>query len=116
VTTTATAPHACEDGWAETGKGEFYPCRVCRPAQFFRWVGGHYNRDHDRASCPECRTPGSTSSARKRERRPEPEHVPPPSDEDAARAGVDVPHHHQEPLLEDEPEDHRPGWRRDVDG
>ena len=42
----------------------YYPCRVHRPAQFFRWAGGHLNRDHDQAACPEClEAKGSTRKA-----------------------------------------------------
>lgn len=32
----------------------YYPCRNCRPAQFFRWVGGHWEKDHDPGGCSEC--------------------------------------------------------------
>lgn len=32
----------------------YYPCRVCRPVQFFRWAGKHYDREHDVSSCAEC--------------------------------------------------------------
>lgn len=35
-----------------------YPCRVCKPAAFFRWVGGHFASDHDVANCPDCTVPG----------------------------------------------------------
>lgn len=31
-----------------------YPCRVHRPVQFFRWAGGHYEKDHDPGTCPDC--------------------------------------------------------------
>jgi hypothetical protein len=31
-----------------------YPCRVCRPADFFRWLNGHTASDHDKDTCTEC--------------------------------------------------------------
>lgn len=31
-----------------------YPCKNCRPADFFRWAEGHYASDHDRGACGEC--------------------------------------------------------------
>lgn len=76
--------HECEDGWvrvkepyarhmalSKLGEGatdehpafaqlyasalnSCYPCRVCRPVQFYRWAGRHYERDHDVSSCAEC--------------------------------------------------------------
>jgi len=43
-----------------------YPCRIHRPVQFFRWAGGHYARDHDVGSCPECiESYGGVRKARK---------------------------------------------------
>lgn len=32
----------------------WYPCRVHRPALFYRWVGGHLSTGHDVAACDEC--------------------------------------------------------------
>lgn len=32
-----------------------YPCKVHRPAQFFRWLEGHYGPDHDPHDCEPCR-------------------------------------------------------------
>lgn len=31
-----------------------YPCSVCAPTQFYRWVGKHFTPDHDRGACDEC--------------------------------------------------------------
>lgn len=31
-----------------------YPCRECAPAQFWRWVEGHYVAGHDPAGCDDC--------------------------------------------------------------
>lgn len=32
----------------------FYPCRTCRPTQFYRWVGGHMDSGHNPTTCAEC--------------------------------------------------------------
>lgn len=32
----------------------WFPCRVCNPVAFFRWVGHHWDIDHDTAGCSEC--------------------------------------------------------------
>lgn len=77
-------PHECDDGWVRvkdpyarhmaltklgegadethpryaalfaTFQNSSYPCRVCRPVQFFRWAGGHYSATHDASNCVEC--------------------------------------------------------------
>lgn len=61
-----------------------YPCKECRPAQFFRWAAGHFAGDHDRTACDECRDGRVTSGRRRRrgghEQPPLPE--PPPDLED----------------------------------
>lgn len=31
-----------------------YPCQVCEPELFMRWVHGHLDSDHDRGSCDDC--------------------------------------------------------------
>jgi len=31
-----------------------YPCKACRPVQFYRWAGGHLAQGHDPTSCSEC--------------------------------------------------------------
>lgn len=36
-----------------------YPCKICRPAQFWRWQGGHWRSNHDRSSCDECNPKGA---------------------------------------------------------
>lgn len=62
-----------------------FPCRTCRPVQFVRWAGGHFDSGHDRDRCPECiaaATSGSTTSRRARKPRA-PEAPPPPGDEQA---------------------------------
>lgn len=33
----------------------YYPCRDCLPAAFYRWAGGHWEPNHDRTGCAECR-------------------------------------------------------------
>lgn len=53
-----------------------YPCRVCKPAAFFRWAGGHFAADHDAGSCPDCATPGQTR--RRAPARTAASHEPPP--------------------------------------
>lgn len=35
-----------------------YPCKVCQPNLFFRWVGGHLDKEHDRGACEECSSIG----------------------------------------------------------
>lgn len=68
-----------------------YPCRECQPAAFFRWVGGHLERNHDRLACAECRELDSRRGSRKSEPRdlvrdgPTPVMSPPP------RADIDGP-------------------------
>lgn len=32
-----------------------YPCKACRVAEFFRWAGGHWDSNHSRLACEECR-------------------------------------------------------------
>ncbi len=41
-----------------------YPCRECRPEQFFRWLGGHWQPDHDKSACDECKAAGLPRSRR----------------------------------------------------
>lgn len=46
-----------------------YPCRECRPQQFFKWAAGHFGIDHDRQGCPDCRDsriPGPGTRRRRR--------------------------------------------------
>lgn len=43
-----------------------YPCRDCQPAAFYRWAGGHLERNHDRAKCDECSELDARSSSRGR--------------------------------------------------
>lgn len=38
----------------DVARHNVYPCKVCRPAAFFRWAGGHYDSNHDASSCAEC--------------------------------------------------------------
>lgn len=37
----------------EAAEATSYPCRTCRPSQFYRWAGGHYSPDHP-DWCPQC--------------------------------------------------------------
>jgi len=32
-----------------------YPCRVCEPVSFLRWVRGHYKANHDCEACGDLR-------------------------------------------------------------
>lgn len=41
--------------WVEYYESTVYPCRTCNAETFYRWSGGHLDRDHDRAGCTECR-------------------------------------------------------------
>ena len=45
------------DALRESLNSSVYPCSVCRPAQFHRWLGGHFASGHDTESCDECTTP-----------------------------------------------------------
>lgn len=56
-----------------------YPCRTCRPNQFYRWANGHYGAEHDADRCPQC-------VATRRGKEVPPEHDPP---RPAARADTD---------------------------
>lgn len=31
-----------------------YPCRICKPTLFFRWVERHYEPGHDAEGCADC--------------------------------------------------------------
>lgn len=42
------------EGMRRSLDSSVYPCRACKPRQFFRWAGGHWSKDHDPASCTEC--------------------------------------------------------------
>ncbi len=42
--------HAIRAGLVNT----VYPCRHCRPSLFYRWVGRHFEPDHDAGACTEC--------------------------------------------------------------
>jgi hypothetical protein len=60
-----------------------YPCKVCRPTEFYRWATGHMEPDHDRSQCDECRdAPGGNRRRRApthgRVHEPEPMPEPPP--------------------------------------
>jgi hypothetical protein len=47
----------------EVALGEsVYPCRVCRPRQFFRWVKGCGEPGHDAENCDLCRREAERSS------------------------------------------------------
>jgi hypothetical protein len=66
-------PHECAAGWrdvtdeyakhlapddlhAQAGlRNSVYPCRQCKPKQFFRWVEGHYGPGHEPEACDSCR-------------------------------------------------------------
>lgn len=45
-----------------------YPCKVCQPQMFFRWMRGHLDSDHDRRNCSECGEIPGTSRRRGRPR------------------------------------------------
>lgn len=36
----------------------WYPCRVCNERLFYRWQGGHLEKDHNREDCDTCVVPG----------------------------------------------------------
>lgn len=57
-----------------------YPCPACKPIQFDRWNGGHWEDDHDRANCPECvaANPALRQGTGRRRRRREDTHAPDP--------------------------------------
>lgn len=78
--TPGNGTHECEHGWVQVKEpyarhlalskvpeesaqfaslyasllNSFYPCRVCRPVQFYRWATKHYEPTHDVSSCAEC--------------------------------------------------------------
>jgi hypothetical protein len=60
-----------------------YPCKACRPVQFYRWAGGHLAPGHDPTNCSECLealgVKGAKSAARGRTTIPTP---PPRKDTD----------------------------------
>lgn len=76
--------HVCDDGWvwvtasyamaratADEGShaalmNTVYPCKHCRPAQFYRWAHGCYGVDHDAFNCPECQAAGTSGRRRAR--------------------------------------------------
>jgi hypothetical protein len=43
-----------------------YPCRRCRPEQFYRWADGHMKPGHDPARCGICNDPPSPHRTAKR--------------------------------------------------
>lgn len=56
-----------------------YPCKDCRPVQFFRWAEGHWSRDHDSSGCSDCSTHTRPGTTRKPKPTPEPlPREPPP--------------------------------------
>lgn len=59
-----------------------YPCKDCRPTQFFRWAAGHFAGDHDRTACPDCRDGRVAGTGRRRRRAQEPPLPEPPPDLD----------------------------------
>jgi hypothetical protein len=66
-------PHTCVGGWREVTdeyarhlapddpikqaalRNTVYPCKQCKPKQFFRWVEGHYAAGHEPEACDGCR-------------------------------------------------------------
>lgn len=56
-----------------------YPCPSCRPRQFERWVGGHWDSHHDRDGCADCRRVDAEMGRRtsRRRRKEEPPPLPP---------------------------------------
>jgi hypothetical protein len=51
-----------------------YPCKGCRPTQFFAWCAGHHAPDHggaagNRAECPICKPPDGEAPTTARRRR-----------------------------------------------
>lgn len=46
--------HAEVEQRRAAARDSWYPCRDCNPGPFFRWAAGHWNKDHDVASCAEC--------------------------------------------------------------
>lgn len=65
-----------------------YPCRICKPSEFFRWAKGHFAREHDIATCVECIAAHGGAKAAKRHAtvggmRRDNGRPPAPTDEDA---------------------------------
>lgn len=70
---TGLPAHNCEGGWREVTdvyaehlaggdsvqlaalRNSVYPCKACKPAQFFRWVQGHYGPGHEPEACDACK-------------------------------------------------------------
>ena len=70
---TGLPAHVCEGGWRDVTdlyaehlaggdptkvaglRNSVYPCKVCRPATFFRWVQGHYQPGHEPEACDVCK-------------------------------------------------------------
>lgn len=66
-------PHECVGGWREVTdvyaehlaagdpakvaalRNSVYPCKQCKPTQFFRWVQGHYQPGHEPEACDACK-------------------------------------------------------------
>lgn len=40
-----------------------YPCRMCQPDAFYRWVQGHWSSDHDRDRCEICQEEAGSKPA-----------------------------------------------------
>lgn len=58
----------------------YYPCPTCNRAMFFRWQGGHLDRDHVRAGCPECIDAGAAKRGTRRHAMAASSGPPPPSE------------------------------------
>lgn len=66
-----------------TAMNTSYPCKVCNTSVFWRWANGHFDREHDRAACPECATPkGARPRSHRAVDRPPPPSEPPPAYDD----------------------------------
>lgn len=51
-------------------KGTVYPCRLCRPSQFYKWARGCFGPEHDAASCSDCQSDGTAPLPPHTARRP----------------------------------------------
>lgn len=44
----------------------YYPCPTCNRTMFFRWQGGHLDKDHVRAGCADCIDAGAAKRGSRR--------------------------------------------------
>lgn len=58
----------------------YYPCSACNRPMFFRWQGGHLDKDHVRAGCPECIDAGAAKRGTRRHAMAASSGPPPPAE------------------------------------